>query len=261
MNTVKWLARFILVIFLTILTQIGGLSYLLSSLISRKILSLKKSWQRACIHFAVYMVLTFLIIPALSPRKALPLSNSDGLRPLSFITCVLNRHYVDPELHDVMSTVNEQFDYDIAYLDANFPFVDGFPLLPHLSHNDGQKLDLAFQYGVDGTDLESAESLTFIGYGSFEEPMGNEANTVQRCEQQGGWYYSLTSIFPKWETEATFHQQRTKALVELVAKQSAVSKIFIEPHLKQRLNLSSSKVKFHGCHAVRHDDHIHLQIR
>lgn len=32
------------------------------------------------------------------------------------------------------------------YLDANFPFFDGFPLLPHLSHVDGRKRDIAYYY-------------------------------------------------------------------------------------------------------------------
>lgn len=27
--------------------------------------------------------------------------------------------------------------------DASFPFLDGFPLPPHLSHDDGEKADLA----------------------------------------------------------------------------------------------------------------------
>lgn len=44
-------------------------------------------------------------------------------------------------------------------------------------------------------------------------------------------------------------------------KNPAVRKIFLEPHLKTRLKLSKySKIRFHGCHSVRHDDHIHLQL-
>ena len=31
---------------------------------------------------------------------------------------------------------------EIHYLDANFPFINKFPLLPHLSHNDGKKIDI-----------------------------------------------------------------------------------------------------------------------
>ncbi len=34
-----------------------------------------------------------------------------------------------------------------------------------------------------------------------------------------------------------------------------------KPHLKTRLKLSSAKIRFHGCQAVRHDDHIHVQLR
>ena len=33
------------------------------------------------------------------------------------------------------------------------------------------------------------------------------------------------------------------------------------PHLKARLGLNSNKVRFHGCHAVRHDDHFHVQLK
>ena len=46
-----------------------------------------------------------------------------------------------------------------------------------------------------------------------------------------------------------------------ILKQNEISKIFIEPHLKKRMNLKNPKIRFHGCRAVRHDDHIHLQIK
>ncbi|MFT5619364.1 MAG: hypothetical protein ACI85I_002607, partial [Arenicella sp.] len=42
---------------------------------------------------------------------------------------------------------------------------------------------------------------------------------------------------------------------------TAYGKVFIEPHLKTRLGLENySKIRFHGCQAVRHDDHIHVQL-
>ena len=41
----------------------------------------------------------------------------------------------------------------------------------------------------------------------------------------------------------------------------AIKKIFIEPHLKTRWGLKNyQKIRYHGCHAVRHDDHIHVQL-
>ena len=30
---------------------------------------------------------------------------------------------------------------------------------------------------------------------------------------------------------------------------------------KTRLLLTSDKIRFHGCQAVRHDDHIHVQLK
>lgn len=56
-------------------------------------------------------------------------------------------------------------------------------------------------------------------------------------------------------------EKGTKALAQLILKQKNVGKLFIEPHLKTRLNLTSKKVRFHGCKAVRHDDHIHFQLK
>jgi murein endopeptidase len=58
-----------------------------------------------------------------------------------------------------------------------------------------------------------------------------------------------------------FYPQKTKALVELFANDSRIGKIFIEPHLQLRLHITSNKIRFHGCRAVRHDDHIHVQLK
>ena len=43
--------------------------------------------------------------------------------------------------------------------------------------------------------------------------------------------------------------------------QDGVGKVFVEPHLAQRLNVSGSVIRFQGCRAARHDDHIHVQLR
>lgn len=37
-------------------------------------------------------------------------------------------------------------------------------------------------------------------------------------------------------------------------------KILIEPHIPARLGVSSRAIRFQGCRAARHDDHIHNQI-
>ena len=51
------------------------------------------------------------------------------------MTVLLNRNYVRPELNDLLEQVAKDLSktrIQIHYLDANFPFVNNFPLLPHL---------------------------------------------------------------------------------------------------------------------------------
>ncbi len=53
---------------------------------------------------------------------------------------------------------------------------------------------------------------------------------------------------------------RTTALINLFTADPRVAKIFVEPPLATRLNLSHPKLRFQGCRAARHDDHIHIQL-
>ncbi|WP_326494137.1 hypothetical protein [Ensifer sp. SL37] len=39
-----------------------------------------------------------------------------------------------------------------------------------------------------------------------------------------------------------------------------IEKIFVEPHLAQRLGVEAGSIRFQGCRAARHDDHIHMQV-
>lgn len=59
---------------------------------------------------------------------------------------------------------------------------------------------------------------------------------------------------------AELDPERTKVLLNALIRSSEIQKILIEPHLKQRLHITASKVRFQGCYAARHDDHIHVQI-
>ena len=148
-------------------------------------------------------------------------------------------------------------------MDANFPFIDKFPLIPHLSHNDGKKLDLSFCYRDTKTGEPTNDCPSFIGYGICEEPRSDEKNTDDFCADKGFWQYSfLTKVISQdSKKDFTFDSDKTRELVNLFSTQQTIEKIFIEPHLKKRLNLTSDKIRFHGCQAVRHDDHIHVQIK
>ena len=165
---------------------------------------------------------------------------------------------------DIAEKMNAKFpNTTINYLDANFPFVNGFPLIPHLSHCDGKKIDLSFCYIDNKTKLQTNNCPSFIGYGICEEPMTNEKNTADFCAGNGYFQYSfLKKIIPQTNKENyTFDLIRTKKLVEFCTSDQNIDKLFIEPHLKDRMKLSSDKIRFHGCRAVRHDDHIHIQIK
>jgi hypothetical protein len=100
----------------------------------------------------LYVISVFLIVPLVAKpfgRVQLPLIETRYLKPGTPLTFFLNRNYVKPELRDATFAMaeNMQARYPgsvVNYLDGNFPFFDKFPLFPHLSHNDGKKLDLSF---------------------------------------------------------------------------------------------------------------------
>ena len=183
MHPIKIALRFIVFIILTILTQIGGLVYLLSLLTHKTIdKRVKKRSLKLCFKFIsffiFYLVATLAIVPLIAKpfgRTALPLIETNNLQPLNILTCLLNRNYVQPELKQATIEVAQQISKKypgttLNYLEANFPFFDGFPLIPHLSHNDGKKLDLAFLYIDNKSGKQTNEAPSFIGYGINEEP-------------------------------------------------------------------------------------------
>ena len=254
----------------------GGLVYLVSILTCKwtdkwTSKNYLKATYRLTSFLTLYFLTTFLIVPAIAKplgRVPLPLTETNHLQPLNMLTCFLNRNYVTPDLYktalDIAGQMNNNFPgTTVNYLDANFPFVDKFPLIPHLSHNDGKKIDLSFCYRDTKTGETTNECPSFIGYGICEEPLPNEKNTADFCTDKGYWQYSfMTKIISQDnKQDFTFDSDKTRELVNLFATQPTIGKIFIEPHLKTRLNLTSDKIRFHGCQAVRHDDHIHIQLK
>ena len=268
--------RILIFCVLTVISQIGGLVYLLTLYIFRSLDTRIKGKVAFTIlkltsFVVLYLITTFIIVPpvaALFGRVPLPIFSTNHLKPLNKITWMFNRNYVTPDLRRAILNASVELNKkypgtEISYLDACFPFIDKFPLIPHLSHNDGRKLDLAFFYIDSHSGNESNMSPSFVGYGICEEPEKGEANTAEFCNKKGYLQYSfLKYIIPQnKKADFIFDTERTKSLVELLVKEEHVSKIFIEPHLKQRLNLQSGKIRFHGCQAVRHDDHIHFQVK
>ncbi|MCG8582223.1 MAG: hypothetical protein MI866_20035, partial [Bacteroidales bacterium] len=180
---------------------------------------------------------------------------------------LMNRNYVRPEVNIYLKQVSERLkSHDskvcMRYLDACFPLIDGFPLLPHLSHNDGKKIDLSLVYeNRRGEIVNSSKSVS--GYGVFEGPRNGEVNQNKACQTAGFSLYDS----PKYLTlgsineELRFSEKGTRQLMDALTQNEAVDKVFLEPHLKERLRLKHNKIRFQGCHSVRHDDHIHIQVK
>jgi hypothetical protein len=272
----KILLGLILVSLLTIVTQVGGIVFLISILTSRLI---DKRLNRRLIRFTakvlsfvtIYLIFVFIIVPLIAKpfgRVPLPLFESNNVRPTNILTVLLNRNYVRPELRqatfDVARKMNEKYPGTILnYLEANFPFIDKFPLLPHLSHSDGKKLDVSFCYVDAITGEPTNEVPSWIGYGVCEGPREGEFDRPKDCTQKGFWQYSFMSrtVSQDKKDDYPFDSERTKDLVNFYITHKSIGKILIEPHLKTRLGLTSNKVRLHGCNAVRHDDHVHVQLK
>ncbi|PWJ42172.1 hypothetical protein [Sediminitomix flava] len=271
-NFLRSVFRSVLFIFLIILTQIGGivllLHYFLLRLLKRKQFRFN-FFSSTIIYLSLYLLFSLFLVPSIAPffgRTPLPY-NSESIKPLNKITILLNRHYVNHKLKNSLEEIATDFQNSyphssLIYLDANFPFWDGFPLIPHLSHNDGQKIDLAFYYKSENGEVLEDTAPSWIGYGAFEEAKKGEENTNKRCLENGFIQYDLAKyLSPSWsQAEMILDIERTMALMNAIIRNSDIQKIFIEPHLKSRMKLTHSKVRFHGCHAVRHDDHIHIQL-
>lgn len=264
---IKFFWNIILVIILTVISQVGGIIYLISIILSNKI-RCRMPGKLVLVFTSLYLVSTFLIVPTISPwfgRQKI--DNNSHLKPAGYITVLLNRNYVTSETNLFLQEVSNQLMYEksevqIRYLDACFPFIKGFPLLPHLSHNDGCKIDFSLVYeDENGTIVNLGKSVS--GYGVFEEARKDEFNQCKDCLEKGYFQYD----YPKYLTlgsinsDLRFSERGTKELIEAILINEKLSKLFIEPHLKQRLNLVDKRIRFHGCGAVRHDDHIHVQIR
>ena len=252
-----------IIILLTVFTQIGGLAFLVTLFIVKYF---NFRFKKLVVFIFVYLTTTFLIVPLVAPLFGREkIETTSFIKPTNYMTVLLNRNYVVPKMNVVLaesSKVMKQSNIEIHFLDACFPFVDGFPLIPHLSHKDGKKIDLSFVYMTPEKKVANKEK-SVSGYGVYVEPIIGEENYAKQCKQQGFWQYGISKYISlgKINDELLFSEKHTKSLISSFANQNVVNKIFIEPNLNKRLKLNHSKIRFHGCHAVRHDDHIHIEIK
>ena len=272
MPWLRMILNVMLFLLLTLTTQVGGIVWLLYNWILRKPINAmvnrkNNRWLHLCLALGFYLLVISTITPwlaAMGGRVPLPVFGipTKKLLPANYWTVLCNRHYVTPRLLAMLEKVAHQMPQDtpLFYLDANFPFFKGFPLIPHLSHDDGKKVDLSFAYYEQNGDRLHG-SPNWLGYGYVEEAQNGELSMAKECAQKGFWQYGLLAhLIGVKPGRFLFDSATTKQIISLIAQQKEVEKIFLEPHLKSRLGLVSNKIRFHGCHAVRHDDHIHVQI-
>ncbi|MEX0284466.1 MAG: hypothetical protein AB3N23_07625 [Paracoccaceae bacterium] len=155
--------------------------------------------------------------------------------------CALNRTYVTPELAEVLEdtaeTMAQRYPGTITQvLDAGFPFLDGFPLLPHLSHDDGEKVDLAFYYDIDG-QYAPGRARSPIGYFAFEQ------GATQCGDTWPSLRWDMDVLQPLWPDRA-LNQDRMRAILQITTADPRIGKVFIEPHLARSLGVSHPKIRF-----------------
>lgn len=253
----------LVILALTALTQIGGIAWALALL-------LRAVFGRFLLLFgALYLCLTVVAhyTAPLAGRVALPCLDAgpSQIAVLNPLYCALNRNYVTPQMkahadgladhmHDAFPGTRTRA------LDANFPFINGFALLPHLSHDDGNKLDLAFYYAGPDGDYRLGQARSFIGYWGFEQPGPNDP---QPCAGDTGislrWDMArLQPYLRDWPLET----DRTAAALRWLVENPVGTdyKVFVDPYLSDRLGVSGDTLRFQGCSAARHDDHVHLEF-
>ncbi|MEM8591833.1 MAG: hypothetical protein AAGF13_04835 [Pseudomonadota bacterium] len=154
---------------MTAVSFFGGVAWLLALFFRRRLPAF------LAIYFGVTAIFVFVAWirgksgPKLIPRTPVSLLAGDSLKPQSWLYPALNRDHVTWEMRRVAQDLARHMDATFpgtvtVTLDGSFPLFDGFPLLPHLSHDDGEKLDLAFYWqDAEGTYLPGA-SRSPIGF-------------------------------------------------------------------------------------------------
>lgn len=258
------------IVLLTLVTQVGGLflwlclpflDFVTRIIPGTRVLRLVVA---ACMVVPAYFVATVSVFPMIAGTfgrapLACGMIGEASYAPLTAWTCLLNRHYATPgarlALERISAGMTGQYPGTrVAYLDASFPFGGGFPMLPHLSHGDGRKIDFAFVY--NGPSPARARSP--IGYWGYEQPRPGDPRPCEGASSRLRWDFDwLQALLPAMELD----DERTAALLSGFADAPEVRRILLESHLKSRLGLDRPKIRFQGCGAARHDDHFHVAFR
>ncbi len=235
-------------------------------LLSHYVFRERLSPQRHCILISaifilLYLIANLIVIPPIArhfdrvPLNCFP-KDDKPYGAGSSLYCLFNRNYVRSDIRTTIETIAQRLvehypGTELTYLDAAFPFGSIVPMPPHLSHNDGRKIDFALFYA--GSSKGGAWP---IGYWAFSNTLPSVADPCPNggmMRWQMDWLQPLLPHLP-------LDKVRTRALVtEILA--TGPQKTFLEPSLVEALDLKGRGIIFAGCHAARHDDHVHAQWR
>ena len=261
---VSFVCHTLIVVAFTLLTQIGGLAYVVALLATRRwrrgVSLSRRAAYLTTASLLIYAATSIAIVPPLAGllgRERAPCAST------RLVGCALNRAYLKPKTLALITALDEaiaaQFPgSSVTILEGSFPLFDGFPLPPHVSHHDGRKVDLAYFYRDASGRPIAQGSPSPIGYFHFQQPRPGDPEPCAGRFTPLRWDFAwLQPKAPVWMLD----EERTRAMILWLKARPEVTRIFIEPHLADRLGVSGGKVRFQGCQAARPDDHLHVEVR
>lgn len=191
----------------------------------------------------------------------LPCDGSEPMAPAHPQYCRRGRVFVRPEVRDSLIEAAREMERRfpgtrMIFMDASG--ADGVvPFEPHLSHGDGRQVDISLFYvGLDGSAIHGRPPGSRPnGYGNYEPPRPGDPQPCQGVDRPND------DRDPPADRAWRLDEARSRALTEILVADERVRRILIEPHLERRWDLEGEpKLRFAGCQAARHDDHLHVDF-
>lgn len=246
----------LVIVLLTLLTQLGGV--VLWPLVGLGVsLSPQARWALVPVSVLGWVLFGAFAVPllaALAGRTPLPCTPDGALAPRSIVFCLGLRNYVRSDLRDEALAIAEDVragdpSAQVRYLDGAFPLGPYFPILPHLSHGDGRRLDIALVF-EDGT----GSPLGYFGYAPLD-PDEQPACPSQWLDRR----WDLDALQPLFGPPRLDVSRSSRILRAAIAR-PRITRVLLEPHVSHELGVRATKLVFQGCRAARHDDHMHVEV-